>query len=511
MKKTLDQISLKNKKVIIRVDFNVPIVNGIVTSNKRIEAVIPTIKKVVNEGGKAILMSHLGRVKSEEDLKKKSLAPVVEILVNLLGMPITFVPATNGTELEETINSMKSGEIVMMENTRFEDLNNDAESSNNPDLGMYWASLGDVFINDAFGTVHRKHASNVGISTYIAESGIGYLVEKEIKNLDKALSRPERPIVAILGGAKVSDKIGVLNNLLKYVDKIIIGGAMAYTFLAAQGIGIGKSLVEEDKIDLAREYLKNNLDKFVLPIDYALAKDFEDVKPFYNLENTLEIPNGYMGLDIGPKSIEVFKKYIKDAKTILWNGPLGVTEFKYFKEGTKAIAKAITELKGNVYTVVGGGDSVAIIEELGLDRRFSHVSTGGGATLEFLEGKELPGIQAIQNEGELGRTKEEIFSILTQNSEEVLHEHTAAFSTSEVEPANEEFPSEYNDSNSQTYFSNEVENDEDFLLNTNDFPTREASFPNEVKTEEIILNENDDEFDIEDEELDSLPNDDIKF
>ena len=402
MKKTIDQLSLGGKRVIIRVDFNVPMKGKKITSNARIIAALPTIKKAVEDRAKVILLSHLGRVKEEADLEKKSLKAVSEELSRLLKEPIKFIPTPTGKEVKMAVKQLKVGEILMLENTRWEDLKNKAESKNDPALGKFWASLGDVFINDAFGTSHRAHASNVGIAANIGESAIGYLVEKEVLALSKAINKPARPAVAIIGGAKVSDKIKTIENLLNKVDKLIIGGGMAFTFWKAQGNSVGKSLVEDDQIDLAKRLLKADLysHKIILPIDAALSRTFTDGTPIFNKYNSLEIPQDLMGLDIGPKSIELFKKELVGAKTVIWNGPLGVTEFANYSKGTEAIAQAIGSLGPDAYTVVGGGDSVAAINKLNLADKFSHISTGGGACLAMLEGAILPGIAVIQEDTE---------------------------------------------------------------------------------------------------------------
>ena len=400
MKKTIDQIDLKNKKVIIRVDFNVPMEDGKITSNTRITAALPTIKKALKDGAKVILLSHLGRIKDKADLPEKSLKPVAEELERLLKIPVEFVPLPIGPKVAKAVKRLKAGEVLMLENTRWEDLNNKAESKNAPYLAQFWASLGDVFINDAFGTSHRAHASNVGIASYIKESALGYLVQKEVESLSRAIDNPALPAIAIIGGAKVSDKIKTIEHLIKNVDKLIIGGGMAFTFWKAQGFGVGKSLVENDQILLAQSLLKQYPNEIVLPVDAALSDSFADTKPLFNLNNPLEIPANLMGLDIGPKSIEVFVKHIQGAKTVIWNGPLGVTEFKNYATGTQAIAKAIGALGPDAYTVVGGGDSVAAIQKLKLATQFSHISTGGGACLAMLEGTLLPGIEAIQNVGD---------------------------------------------------------------------------------------------------------------
>ncbi|MFV8473729.1 phosphoglycerate kinase [Mycoplasma sp. Z407A] len=393
MKKTIDDLNLKGKKVLVRVDFNVPVKNGVITSTKRIVSALPTINKIIAEGGKVILFSHLGRIKSAEDLASKTLRPVAVELANELQRPVTFVPETRGELLEKTVANMQPGDVVLVENTRFEDLNDKAESKNNPELGAYWASLGDVFINDAFGTAHRAHASNVGISSNIKESALGYLMQKEVESLNKVITNPEHPYVAIIGGAKVSDKIQVLENLAKIADKMIIGGAMAYTFMVAKGESAGTSLVENDYVELAKEFLAKYGDKVILPIDHACAKEFKDVEPEIQEGS---IKDGYMGLDLGPKSIENIKNALKDAKTVVWNGPMGVAEFVNYEKGTLAVCESIAQLKG-AYSVVGGGDSVAAVEKLGMEDKFTHVSTGGGASLELLQGLKLPGVEAVQD------------------------------------------------------------------------------------------------------------------
>ncbi|WP_338822284.1 phosphoglycerate kinase [Mycoplasmopsis felifaucium] len=393
MKKTIDDLNLKGKKVLIRVDFNVPLKNGVITSNKRIVDVLPTIQKVINEHGKVILLSHLGRVKEEADLAKNDLFPVSIELARLLKRPVKFVDATRGKELETAIEEMKEQDVILMQNTRYEDLNDKSESKNNPALGQYWAGLGDVFINDAFGTAHRAHASNVGIASNIAESAIGYLMQKEVESLTKAIENPAHPYVAIIGGAKVSDKIKVLENLITLVDKMLIGGAMAYTFKKAKGYEVGTSLVEDDYLAFASEFLDKYGDKVLLPVDNACATEFADVEPTYS---GLDIPKDMMGLDIGPKTIRNFSNALLGARTVVWNGPMGVAEFQNYSAGTLAIAKAIANLGPDTYSIVGGGDSVAAVEKLGMGSKFSHVSTGGGASLELLQGLELPGVVAIQ-------------------------------------------------------------------------------------------------------------------
>ncbi|MGR3741547.1 phosphoglycerate kinase [Companilactobacillus sp. DQM5] len=397
----VSDVDVKDKKVLIRVDFNVPIKGGVIGNDNRIVAAIPTIKYVSENGGKVILLSHLGRIKSDDDKKELTLAPVAKKLSELMGKDVKFVAENEGSDLENAVNSMNNGDIILMENTRFQDIDNDfgkRESKNDPKLGEYWASLGDVFVNDAFGTAHRAHASNVGISTAMKAAGkpvaAGYLMEKEIKFLGDAVDNPVHPFVTILGGAKVSDKIGVIENLIPKSDHIIIGGGMAYTFLAAQGHKIGKSLFEEDKVELAKELLQKAGDKIVLPVDHVVAKDFSNDADFE--VSDIDISDGFMGLDIGPKSIELFESKLKDAKTVVWNGPMGAFEMSNFAKGTLEIGKTLGELT-DATTIIGGGDSAAAAQDLGIADQITHISTGGGASLEYLEGKVLPGIDSISD------------------------------------------------------------------------------------------------------------------
>ncbi len=394
MKKTIDDLKLKGKKVLIRADFNVPVKDNIIQSDKRIKTLIPTIKKVVNEGGKVILFSHFGRIKKEEDKAKNDLKIVAEALSTLINQEVKFINQTRGKILEKAILDMQEKEIIMVQNTRYEDLNGNAESKNNQELAKYWASLGDIFINDAFGTSHRNHASNVGIAKNVSTSAIGYLVQKELKMLSKALENPARPFIAIIGGAKVSDKILVIENLLQKADKIIIAGGMGYTFQKARGYEVGSSMVENDYIDFAKKMLKKAKGKIILPIDHAISKSFADNKR--KVTTGINIPKGFMGLDIGNKSIKMYQETLKGVKTVVWNGPVGVAEFDNFKDGTLAIAKTIIKQK-DVFSIIGGGDSASIIIDLGFENKFTHISTGGGASLEFMEGKKLPGIEVIQN------------------------------------------------------------------------------------------------------------------
>ena len=398
-KLTVEDLPLSGKKVLMRVDFNVPISDDgtKVEDDNRIVAALPTIKYVIEHGGKAILFSHLGRIKKEEDKPAKSLKAVAERLSELLDKPVKFVPVTEGKKLEDAINELKDGEVLLVQNTRYEDVKDGEyvkrESGNDPELGKYWASLGDVYVNDAFGTAHRKHASNVGIATNMpGKAAAGFLMEKEIKFLGDAVDNPQRPFVAILGGAKVSDKIGVIDNLLDKADKIIIGGGMAYTFYAAKGIKTGDSLVEKDKIDVAKKILDKAGNKIVLPIDNVVADKFDNDANTKVVEG--DIDDGWMALDIGPKSVEEFKNVLKDAKTVVWNGPMGVFEKPNFAKGTLEVGKFLGTLN-DATTIVGGGDSTAAVKQLGVADQLTHISTGGGASLTYLEGKTLPGIAAI--------------------------------------------------------------------------------------------------------------------
>ena len=396
-KKTLKDLDVKGKKVLVRVDFNVPIKDGVITNDNRITAALPTLEYILENGGRVIAFSHLGKVKEEADKASKTLAPVAKRLEELLGKPVKFIPETRGPELEKAVSELKDGEILMFENTRFEDLDGKKESKNDAELGKYWAGLGDVFVNDAFGTAHRAHASNVGIAENIGNgnSAVGFLVEKELKFIGEAVNNPKRPLIAILGGAKVSDKIGVIENLLTKADKILIGGAMMFTFLKAEGKNVGTSLVEDDKLDLAKDLLAKSNGKIVLPIDTVVASEFKNDAE-YSIVDVDNIPNDKMGLDIGEKTVTLFDSYIKTAKTVVWNGPMGVFEMSNFAKGTIGVCESIASLTDAV-TIIGGGDSAAAAISLGYADKFTHISTGGGASLEFLEGKILPGVEAISN------------------------------------------------------------------------------------------------------------------
>ncbi len=391
MKKTIKDYDLHGKRVIIRCDFNVPMKDGKITDDTRIQAALPTIEYAINESAKVILMSHLGRVKEEKDLVKNDLFPVAQRLSNLLNQKVLFCKATSGSELKDAVDGLKDGEVLLMQNTRYEDLNGKKESSNDPELGAFWASLGDIYINDAFGTAHRAHASNVGIASHLP-NGIGFLIEKELNHLE-SLKNPERPYVIIMGGAKVSDKIKVIENLAPIADKIMIGGGMAFTFLKAKGIDIGKSLLEEDSLEFCQKMIATYGDKLVLPVDVNVTTEFSEETP-HHICKVSEIGADEMAMDIGPETIAMMKEVLANAKTVFWNGPLGVYEMKEYQKGTNELLKTIAN--SSIHSVLGGGDIVAAASELGFKDKVSHASTGGGATLEFLEGKELPGIDIIQ-------------------------------------------------------------------------------------------------------------------
>ena len=391
MKKTIKDYDLSGKKVIIRCDFNVPIENGIIKDDSRIKKSLKTIRYARKNNAKVILMSHLGRVKTIEDKEKYTLKPVAERLSTLLRKKVNFIDQTRGEKLETAINNMKDKDVILMENTRFEDLDGKKESGNDPELGKYWASLGDIFINDAFGTTHRSHASNLGIASHLP-NGLGFLTVKEIKELTKLTTKPKKPYTIILGGAKVSDKIGVISNLITKVDYVLIGGGMAFTFLKASGFNIGNSLCEQDKIPFCKEMLEKYPDKLVLPIDIITATEMKEDAQVH--ERFLgEIEDDEIGLDIGPKTIEVFKQYLDDCKTIFWNGPVGLFELKPFQNGTKQLLEIITNTKA--YTIVGGGDTARAADTFNYQDKISHISTGGGASLAFLEGIELPALNII--------------------------------------------------------------------------------------------------------------------
>ena len=394
-KKTIRDVELQGKTVLMRVDFNVPMKNGVITDDNRIRQALPTIKYALENNAKVVLLSHLGRVKEEADLAKNDLAPVAKRLSELLNKEVKFIPVTRGPLVEEAVKAMKEQDIVMLQNTRYEDLQGKKESKNDPELGKYWASLGDLLVNDAFGTAHRAHASNAGIAANLKDVVAGFLIEKEINFLSKATDEPVHPYVAILGGAKVSDKISVIENLITKADKVIICGAMAYTFFKALGYEVGTSLCELDFVDYAKDLLNKANGKLILPIDTVVAEEFK-ADAEYQVVASNQIPANMMGMDIGPKTLELFAKELEGAKTVVWNGPAGVFEFDAFAKGTNGICELLANLEGAI-TIIGGGDSAAAAEKLGYSSKFTHVSTGGGASLEYLEGKELPGISILND------------------------------------------------------------------------------------------------------------------
>lgn len=395
-KLSIDKVDLKDKRVLVRVDFNVPLDDKLnVTNDIRIVESLPTIKKIIDSSGKAILMSHLGRPKGERK-PEFSLKPAAERLSKLLNKNVLLAPDCIGTETEKIVSNMKAGDVVLLENLRF----HKEEEKNDPEFAKQLASLGDVYINDAFGSAHRAHASTEGVTKFIKTCAAGYLMQKELDYLGSALSNPKRPYCAVLGGAKISGKIDVINNLLDKVDSLIIGGGMAFTFFKAQGKEIGKSLLEAEKLDLAKELLNKiskSKVKLLLPVDIVVAEEFKNDSPS-SIVNVDEIPSDKMGLDIGPETIKLFSDVVMKSKTIVWNGPMGVFEMDNFAKGTFSIAQTLAEatVKGSV-TVIGGGDSAAAIDKAGLKDKVSHVSTGGGASLEFLEGKTLPGVAALND------------------------------------------------------------------------------------------------------------------
>ena len=391
MKKTIRDYELNNKKVIIRVDFNVPIKDGVITDDNRIKESLETINYAINNNAKVILLSHLGRVKTEEDKVKNTLLPVSRRLSELLGKEVTFINKTRGIEVENIINNMNPKDVVLLENTRYEDLDGEKESKNDSELGKYWASLGDIYINDAFGTSHRSHASNVGIAS-ILPNGIGFLIEKELANLS-VIDNPKRPFNVILGGSKVSDKIGVIKNLVLKADHILIGGGMAFTFLKAAGLPIGKSLLDTDNIEFCKEMLEEYPDKIILPIDVVCAKEIND--EVYRICFINDIKDDEMGLDIGSASVKVFKDILLDSKVVVWNGPVGMFEEEKYANGTKELCNILANLDAT--TIIGGGDTASAAINFGYQNSFTHISTGGGASLELLEGKELPGIKVIMD------------------------------------------------------------------------------------------------------------------
>ena len=397
MKKLVTDLNVKGKKVIVRVDFNVPHKGEVITDDNRIVAALPTINYLLENGAKVILLSHLGKVnhkdpeKTEADKKKNDMAIVAKKLQEYLPTnKVIYVDETRGPKLEKACAEMNEGDVVIMQNTRYEE----GESKNDPELGAYWASLADLFVIDAFGSVHRAHASTTGIPSHLP-SAVGFLIEKELKYLGQALDNPKRPFVAVLGGAKVSDKIGVIENLLKVADKVIVGGGMAYTFYKAMGYEVGTSLLEADKVEVAKNLMEMGKGKLTLPVDTVVAEEFDDPKDIFTVNNN-EIPADHMGMDIGPKSVELFASTLAGAKTVFWNGPMGVFEKEAFANGTIGVCKAIAELD-DCMSIIGGGDSASAAKALGFADKFTHISTGGGASLEYMEGKELPGIAAVED------------------------------------------------------------------------------------------------------------------
>lgn len=389
--KTIKDMNLENKKVLIRCDFNVPMKEGKIVDDTRIVAALPTIKYCLEQHAKVVLFSHLGRIKEESDLEKNNLAPVATRLEELLDKKVTFINKTRGEELETAIATMANQDIILVQNTRYEDLDGKKESKNDKELGEYWASLGDIFVNDAFGTIHRAHASNVGIASNL-DSCIGFLIEKELNAL-KELDNPAHPFIVVLGGAKVADKIGVIENLVKKADRILIGGGMAFTFLKAEGYQIGSSLLDEENIEFCKKIIEEYPDKIILPVDVAVTTEYTENEP-YKVKDINEIDYNEMGLDIGPKTEKLFESYLKDAKIAVWNGPLGVYEFTKYKQGTDHLLQYVVD--NNIKIILGGGDIVAAASTSGYKDRVYHASTGGGATLEYLEGKTLPGLEAIK-------------------------------------------------------------------------------------------------------------------
>lgn len=390
MKKTIRDYELRGKKVLLRCDFNVPMKDGEIKDDTRIRTSLKTIQYAIDNGAKVIIFSHLGRIKEETDLIKNDMTPIVQRLSNLLNKKIQFSQQTRGKNLEEAIEKLNDGDILVIQNTRYEDLVGKKESKNDTELGKYWASLGDIYINDAFGTAHRAHASNVGIASHLP-NGIGFLIEKELLALER-LHNPEHPYTVILGGSKVSDKIGVISHLAPLADHILIGGGMAFTFLRATGKEIGKSLLDEDSLDFCREILKQYKDKIILPTDINVTEDFIEEAP--NHVTTVDnIQSTEIGMDLGPSTIKQYQEILENSKTVLWNGPLGVYEMKKYQTATKELLNYLAH--SNATTILGGGDIVAASTELGYKDKVAHASTGGGATLEYLEGKELPGLKVI--------------------------------------------------------------------------------------------------------------------
>ena len=392
-KKSIEDIDVTGKRALVRCDFNVPMKDGKITSEKRIVSALPTIQYLIDHGAKVILCSHMGKPKTEEDRQKYTLAPVAKRLSELLGKEVVFATDVTGPDAQAKAAALQNGDVLLLENTRFDP----RETKNDPEMSKELASMADIFVNDAFGSAHRAHASTAGVADYLDVAVCGYLIQKEISIMGKALEDPKRPFVAILGGAKVSDKIGVINNLLDKVDTLIVGGGMAYTFFRALGNKTGSSICEEDKLDVANEVLKKAEEKgvnFLIPVDNEIGRTYDENTTHMTIYSD-SIPDGWMGLDIGPVTRELFAKTIQGSGTVVWNGPMGVSEWKNFAAGTETVATAVAE--SGAVSIIGGGDSAAAIEKLGFADKMTHISTGGGASLEFLEGKELPGIACLND------------------------------------------------------------------------------------------------------------------
>ena len=392
-KKSIEDIDVTGKRALVRCDFNVPMKDGKITSEKRIVSALPTIQYLIDHGAKVILCSHMGKPKTEEDRQKYTLAPVAKRLSELLGKEVVFATDVTGPDAKAKAAALQNGDVLLLENTRFDP----RETKNDPEMSKELASMADIFVNDAFGSAHRAHASTAGVADYLDVAVCGYLIQKEISIMGKALEDPKRPFVAILGGAKVSDKIGVINNLLDKVDTLIVGGGMAYTFFRALGNKTGSSICEVDKLDVANEVLKKAEEKgvnFLIPVDNEIGRIYDENTTHMTIYSD-SIPDGWMGLDIGPVTRELFAKTIQGSGTVVWNGPMGVSEWKNFAAGTETVATAVAE--SGAVSIIGGGDSAAAIEKLGFADKMTHISTGGGASLEFLEGKELPGIACLND------------------------------------------------------------------------------------------------------------------
>lgn len=392
-KKSIEDIDVTGKRALVRCDFNVPMKDGKITSEKRIVSALPTIQYLIDHGAKVILCSHMGKPKTEEDKQKYTLAPVAKRLSELLDKEVVFAKDVTGPDAKAKAAALQNGDVLLLENTRFDP----RETKNDPEMSKELASMADIFVNDAFGSAHRAHASTAGVADYLDVAVCGYLIQKEISIMGKALEDPKRPFVAILGGAKVSDKIGVINNLLDKVDTLIVGGGMAYTFFRALGNKTGSSICEEDKLDVANEVLKKAEEKgvnFLIPVDNEIGRTYDENTTHMTIYSD-SIPDGWMGLDIGPVTRELFAKTIQGSGTVVWNGPMGVSEWKNFAAGTETVATAVAE--SGAVSIIGGGDSAAAIEKLGFADKMTHISTGGGASLEFLEGKELPGIACLND------------------------------------------------------------------------------------------------------------------